>query len=206
MARLFHVKHNLDPLLRALDWIGETYHQDAVERCRHFADLLVTEGIPAGAIGPNEASRVWDRHIVDSVCFAAGAEGIDWLDVGSGGGLPGIPLALCYPQAQLTLLDRSGRRTDLLSRWLAVLRLDNAVVMTGDIDAYEDSHDTLLFRGSLRLDRAIATVTRLEARSGVFGFSHGVGSSPLPSTQNVTTIPVPDTVLDTGVTLLRITP
>lgn len=204
---LFHVKHGDHATLEAvLRWVAKTADRRALERCAQYAELLVSEGIPAGAIGPNEAHRVWSRHVLDSVCFAAGGVGTDWLDVGTGAGLPGIPLACCYPDLELTLLDRSGRRVDLLRRWIRVLELDNVNIVQGDVDTYERRHETLCFRGSLTLDAARITTRRLARNVGVFALSHsGQGTTETPP-DDTGLIRVPLRVLDTGVLLLRITP
>jgi len=192
-------------LHNVLTWVDRPYADDAFDRCRRLAGLLIEEGITAGAIGPHEADRVWSRHILDSVCFAAAGAGTTWLDVGTGAGLPGLPMALCYPELEMTLLDRSGRRLDLVRRWSRILELENVSVVEGDIADYDDRHDTLCFRGSLQLDAA-RTATRRHATSvGVFGLSH-IGRAPPPDADDVEVIVVPRSVLDTGVTLLRITP
>lgn len=201
---MFHVKHAA--VLRALEWIGIEPDTTLIDRMSTFADFLAVEGLRAGVIGPNEPERLWSRHIADSVCFGGVAVGDSWLDVGSGGGLPGIPLALCRPDVELTLLDRSGRRTDLLRRWTRALDMQNVQVVCDDVDRYTTRHDSVLFRGSLGLEEAIACTARLASMVGVFGLSHGsrdltVTAAELPGVER---IEVPEMVLDSAATLLRI--
>lgn len=203
------MKHDSIASLHAvLAWLDRKPTPVSLERCRTYAELLVTEGIPAGAIGPNEADRIWSRHVADSVCFAAVARGDDWLDVGTGAGLPGIPIACCFPETRVTLLDRSGRRVDLLRRWVRILELDNVDIVESDIGHYTIQHDIVCFRGSQRLEPAIATTHRLASVAGVFGLSHAGGESAdldAATVDLVDVVVVPPSVLDTGVTLLRIT-
>lgn len=193
------------PLVRVLGWVGLEPTPRIIEQCSRFKELLATEGVTGGVIGPNEVPKLWSRHLADSACFLAAAEGSSWLDVGSGGGLPGIPLAICRPDVLVTLLDRSGRRIDAVRRWVRVLDLANVEVLHADVHRHRTTYDTLFFRGSLDLVTAIECTNRLARGAGVFGFSHA-GSPPPESLSRIEAIEVPPSVLDSGVTLLRITP
>lgn len=200
---MFHVKHLA--LLRALEWIDIGVTDSIIDKSKGFVDLLGDEGLRSGVIGPNEPPRLWNRHIADSVCFGKLAIGARWLDVGSGGGLPGIPLAICHPDVEVTLLDRSGRRTDLVRRWIRALDLENVDVIQGDVDHHEEIHDTLLFRASLGLEDAVTCTRRLASSVGVFGLSHATPGLGV-ELDGVETVRVPESVLDSAATLLRITP
>ncbi|MCL2783588.1 MAG: class I SAM-dependent methyltransferase, partial [Propionibacteriaceae bacterium] len=82
---------------------------------REYQDLLATTGLQWGLLGPREAERLWSRHILNSVAIASLIpEGASVLDVGSGAGLPGIPLALARPDLHVTLLDSLLRRAKFL--------------------------------------------------------------------------------------------
>ncbi|MDR1834053.1 MAG: 16S rRNA (guanine(527)-N(7))-methyltransferase RsmG [Propionibacteriaceae bacterium] len=94
-----------------------------------YHSLLAGRGIEWGLVGPNEGSRLWERHILNSLALEPLiAEGERVLDVGSGAGLPGIPLAIVRPDLQVTLLDSMQRRTDFLRLAVAELGLSNATV------------------------------------------------------------------------------
>lgn len=109
-----------------------------LELLARFARLLEQEALPAGAIGPSEASRLHDRHLHDSLGFAvawqgeAAPEGL--IDVGSGAGLPGIPLAILWPECEVRLVERSGRRARFLRRAARVLGLDSVSVVESGIE------------------------------------------------------------------------
>ncbi|HKJ12961.1 MAG TPA: 16S rRNA (guanine(527)-N(7))-methyltransferase RsmG [Ornithinimicrobium sp.] len=80
-----------------------------------YAELLVTTGIEHGLLGPREASKVWERHIVN----CAAVESLlphrsRLIDIGSGAGLPGLALAIARPDLKVTLVEPMARRT----RWL----------------------------------------------------------------------------------------
>lgn len=156
---------------------------DALER---YATLLIDEAGPAGGIGPAEADRIFDRHIGDALAFLLGLpEGVpsSLIDVGSGAGLPGVPLAIALPDTHIVLLDRSGRRTALLRRFVRVLRLDNVSIVEGDVSGITDAHDVVTFRASLPVLAASRTVMRLAYPTsgvGLFGLSRLPTAPVLP--------------------------
>jgi 16S rRNA (guanine527-N7)-methyltransferase len=89
-----------------------------------FAELLCTAGVDRGLLGPREAARIWPRHLLSSAALSellpAGAEVVD---VGSGAGLPGVPLAIARPDLQLTLVEPMQRRVRFLEEVVAALGL-----------------------------------------------------------------------------------
>src|SRR5688572_9522148 len=96
----------------------------AAERCFgdrlplavRYAELLMSDGVVRGLIGPREASRVWDRHILNCAVVSELIEpDARVVDVGSGAGLPGIVLAVARPDLSVILLEPLARRTAFLS-------------------------------------------------------------------------------------------
>jgi 16S rRNA (guanine527-N7)-methyltransferase len=82
---------------------------------RRFATHLVTSGIERGLIGPREATRVWERHLLNCAVVAEVVpDGARLVDVGSGAGLPGIPLALARLDLSVVLVEPLARRVDWL--------------------------------------------------------------------------------------------
>ncbi len=84
---------------------------DRLPRAVRYAQLLADTGVVRGLIGPRETERLWDRHLLN--CAVVGElvpESCRVLDVGSGAGLPGIPLALARPDLAVTLLEPMARR------------------------------------------------------------------------------------------------
>jgi len=113
----------------ALDGGGETLLEA-------YGEWLASEGIAAGLLSPTEAGRVEDRHVNDSLSFLMAwpaAPPATLHDAGSGGGLPGIPLAIALPETQVVLVERSSRRSELLKRAARVLGIENIEVQTRDL-------------------------------------------------------------------------
>lgn len=78
------------------------------------------------------------RHLLDSLSVAAyvAEAGDNWLDVGSGGGMPGIPLAILFPGKQFTLLDSNGKKTRFLTQVKLELKLPNLQVIHSRVEGF----------------------------------------------------------------------
>ncbi len=85
-----------------------------------------------GLIGPREVPRLWDRHVLNCAVLAELLPaGTTLCDVGSGAGLPGIPVALARPDVSVTLLEPLLRRTTFLEEVVRELGLENVTVLRG---------------------------------------------------------------------------
>lgn len=95
-----------------------------------YARMLAVDGTQRGLIGPRETPRLWERHLLNCAVVAELVpDGADVLDVGSGAGLPGIPLAIARPDLLVTLVEPMERRTTFLSEVVTRLGIDNIEVL-----------------------------------------------------------------------------
>jgi len=86
-----------------------------LDQAVRFADLLCTAGVERGLIGPREPERIWTRHLLGGAALSALVPaGSDVVDLGSGAGLPGIPLAIARPDLTVTLVEPMLRRVHFL--------------------------------------------------------------------------------------------
>ena len=91
------------------------YFPSKEEEIRRYAELLRTVGIERGLIGPREGEKIWERHIFNSLpVISLIPQGSSLIDIGSGAGLPGIPIALARPDLDVTLIEPHQRRVDFL--------------------------------------------------------------------------------------------
>jgi 16S rRNA (guanine527-N7)-methyltransferase len=190
---MFHVKHPNDQaassgrlLLPADSATQLTVTDSQVEQLQRYAAWLESEAIPAGGIGPNEAMRIWDRHVIDALAYAiAEPPRPRAIDVGTGAGLPGIPLAIITPNTKWTLLDRSQRRIDLVRRAIRILRLDNVETSTTALgEANARLYPYAVSRAVLPLEAAAREMPRVLEPEGVavVGIHRGDEPPTLPTT------------------------
>jgi 16S rRNA (guanine527-N7)-methyltransferase len=97
-----------------------------------YADLLGTAGVERGLIGPRESDRIWERHILNSAVLASLVPAdARVVDLGSGAGLPGIPLAIARPDLTVVLLEPMQRRVTFLQECVDTLELPRVSVHRG---------------------------------------------------------------------------
>lgn len=96
---------------------------------QRYTEILAGAGVERGLIGPREIERLWDRHVLNSAAIAELLSPHERLaDIGSGAGLPGIPLALARPDLEVTLVEPLLRRSEFLTEVIAELGLTVGVV------------------------------------------------------------------------------
>jgi 16S rRNA (guanine527-N7)-methyltransferase len=136
-----------------------TVFGDRLPLARRFAEHLVTSGVERGLIGPREAPRVWDRHIINCAVVAELVPvGARLVDVGSGAGLPGIPLALARPDLGVVLVEPLARRVD----WLREVITDLGVAVEVERGRAEENVVRRRWEGAdVVTARAVAPLARL---------------------------------------------
>ncbi|OXM74524.1 MULTISPECIES: 16S rRNA (guanine(527)-N(7))-methyltransferase RsmG [Amycolatopsis] len=102
---------------------------DGLGQAVQFAEMLERYGVQRGLIGPREVERLWDRHLLNSAVIGEHIDsGVRVIDVGSGAGFPGVPLAIARPDLDLVLVEPMARRADWLNEVAESIKLDVTVV------------------------------------------------------------------------------
>lgn len=130
---------------------------DRLPLAERYAAALAGDGVVRGLIGPREAPRLWERHLLN--CAVLGEllpEGASVCDIGSGAGLPGLVLAIARPDLRVTLVEPLLRRTTFLDEVVAELGLSSVEVVRGRA---EDLHGRRTF--GVVTSRAVAPLDRL---------------------------------------------
>ena len=144
----------------AADVFGEApavFGEAIAQACR-YAELLATDGVTRGLIGPRETDRLWERHLLNCAVVAELLpERGELVDIGSGAGLPGIVLAMLRPSLQVILLEPLLRRSVFLEECVAELGLSNAVVVRARAEEKAAAH----INADIATARAVAPLDRL---------------------------------------------
>lgn len=123
-----------------------------------YAELLAVAADERGLLGPREASRLWERHLLNCAVIAALIPpGSSIVDVGSGPGLPGLPIAIVRPDCRVVLLEPTLRRVEFLHEVVSDLGIGDRV--TVDRGRAEDRAGWL--RTGVVTARAVAPLARL---------------------------------------------
>lgn len=153
---------------------------DRLELAERYAELLATEGVVRGLIGPREGARLWERHLLN--CAVLGElvpPGSTVCDVGSGAGLPGIVLAIARPDLTVTLVEPLLRRTTFLQEVVADLGLSGVEVHRARAEALHGSRtfDVVTSRAVAPLDRLLAWSMPLVAPTGALVAMKGTSAA-----------------------------
>jgi 16S rRNA (guanine527-N7)-methyltransferase len=125
---------------------------------RASLEQAYAEAVRFGFLGPREQERLWERHLDDAFGLAAIRQPEPeehWADLGSGAGLPGLPLALVHRATTFTLIDAQRRRLDWVAATAAELHLTNVEVVHARLEDYG--------RGPARQSFDVATARALGA-------------------------------------------
>ena len=134
-----------------------------------YVDILADAGVVRGLIGRREADRLWDRHILNSIAVTSlVAREATVVDVGSGAGLPGIPLAVLRPDLRVTLLEPLLRRVNFLNETVEALGLaDRVTVVRGRAEEHRERYDVVLARAVAPLVKLVPWCAPLRSPTGM---------------------------------------
>jgi 16S rRNA (guanine527-N7)-methyltransferase len=134
-----------------------------IDKARLFTTRLANDSETFGLLGPRELPRIWSRHVINSGLLAELVpDGTKVVDVGSGAGLPGIPMAIAQPNAHFTLVEPMERRSSWLEEVIKDLGLGNvAVVRARAEEVTESDFDFATARAVAALDKLLRLLTPL---------------------------------------------
>ena len=150
------------------DAIAVRLYRDNYKTIRQYVDILASRGVDWGLIGPREIGRLWERHILNSIALESLIpEGCRVADVGSGAGLPGIPLAILRPDLEMILIEPMLRRSNFLTEAIDELGLDDRVsVVRGRAEDADLHVDVVVSRAVAKLATLINWTADLIVDSG----------------------------------------
>jgi 16S rRNA (guanine527-N7)-methyltransferase len=128
-----------------------------IEKARAFAQKLANDSDDLGLLGPRELDKLWSRHILNSAVVAETVNPGDHVaDVGSGAGLPGIPMAIALPEAHFVLIEPMERRSTWMLEVIQELGLTNVEVRRARAEEVLDlKFDIVTARAVAALDKLL---------------------------------------------------
>ena len=161
---------DLRPLLRrGIDTLGLDLSDESVDKLLQYVDLLVTWNAAYNLSGITDPTEMLHRHIEDSLSIFPFLKGTRVLDIGTGAGLPGIPLAVCLPDREFHLLDSNGKKMRFLFQVKSQLQLANVVLHHERAEdcAVQPAFDTVVSRAVGSLGELVRLGGPLLTRDGV---------------------------------------
>ena len=127
-----------------------------IDQARGYAAALVRDSDTLGLLGPREMPKLWSRHILNSAVVAELVnDGETVADVGSGAGLPGIPMAIAKPNAHFTLIEPMERRSEWLKQMVEELDLKNVTVLRARAEEVGQAFDVVTARAVAALPKLL---------------------------------------------------
>ena len=161
-------QHLISQLQRGCDELGQSLEARQQEQLLGYLTLLSKWNKTYNLTAVRDEGQMVTRHLLDSLAIMPYLSGGRFIDVGTGAGLPGVPLAIAHPQHEFHLLDSNGKKTRFLFQVKTALCLDNIVVHQARVEAFRvaESFDTVLSRAFASLQDMVQGCRHLLAPGG----------------------------------------
>jgi len=148
--------------------LGLAVAPGVLESLLDYVELLARWNATYNLTAVRAPDEMITRHLLDSLAVAPLVEGDTLADLGTGAGLPGIPLAILAPQRRHVLIDSNGKKTRFLREAVRVLQLDNVEVQQSRVEAARGSYDCVTARAFTTLREMLELGGHLLAPDGVW--------------------------------------
>lgn len=160
-----------------------------------YLQLLLKWNQTYNLVASHDANQILISHVFDSLSIAAYLEGKNILDVGSGAGFPGIPLAIIFPEKKFTLLDSIGKKIQFLTQVKIKLALQNVRVIQHRVEEYKSQacYDNIISRAVTSIPKLIDLTQHLLCHQGKYLMMKGIQHlevGELSSAWQITTEPL----------------
>jgi 16S rRNA (guanine527-N7)-methyltransferase len=165
-----------DQLKRGLIALGLTLERDIQQRLLDYIALIEKWNRVYNLTAIREPEKMVSHHLLDSLAVAPHLHAKRLLDVGSGAGLPGIPLALAKPDAHVTLLDSNHKKAAFLNQAVIELKLKNAEVCSERVESWQTQNrfDVIISRAFSDMGEFVRITRHLLAPGGMFAAMKGL--------------------------------
>lgn len=159
-------------------YFGDDFSSAQMEQFAALGDLYATWNSRINVISRKDIDNLYERHVQHSLAiyrFLGNLkEGTRLMDMGTGGGFPGIPLAIAYPQCPFHLIDRIGKKIRVAQEVARAIGLTNVTFQHGDIGECRGKFDFVVSRAVMRLDALVPLIRRNISRDSVNSEPNGL--------------------------------
>lgn len=150
--------------------LGVSISQAQSEKLLDYLELLIKWNKAYNLTAIREPEEMFVKHLLDSISIAPYISGENILDVGTGPGLPGIPMAILYPEKKFSLLDSNGKKTRFLVQAKLSLALDNIEISNARVETFSSAKlfDQIMSRAFTALDNMVEICKHLLSNNGQF--------------------------------------
>ena len=169
------LKKILSEGLRQLN-LAQTLDNKQQDKLIKYVELLNKWNKAYNLTAVRKPEQMVVRHLLDSLSISPFIQGKKILDVGTGAGLPGIPLAILFPEHHFTLLDSNSKKTRFVVQASSELELPNVDVVQSRVEEFQsaDGFDTIITRAYSAIGNMVEQTSHLLLSDGVFLAMKGV--------------------------------
>lgn len=156
-------------LMAGMESLGLSVGEDRIERLLSFIKLIEKWNKAYNLTAIRDREEMVRLHLLDSLAVLDFIEGRRVIDIGTGAGLPGIPLAICRPETEFMLLDSNAKKTRFVQQAVLELKLGNVAVCHSRVEQYqpEIAFDTVITRAFAGLPIIVELTAHLLGKGGI---------------------------------------
>lgn len=149
-----------------------------LEQLKALGELYADWNAKINVISRKDIDNLYLHHVIHSLTIARFLgelkDGTTMLDMGTGGGFPGIPLAIMYPGCRFHLVDRIGKKLRVAGEIAQAIGLENVTFQHGDIGECRDKYDYVVSRAVMRLDELVPLIRKNVKADSVNRYTNGL--------------------------------
>ena len=160
--------HNKAVLVSGLETLGIKNQDNLIDKLLIYMKLLIKWNQTYNLTAITEEQHIITHHLLDCLSVIKFVNSTNILDLGSGAGLPGLILALCFPDKKITMVDKVGKKTAFIQQAIGEFSLNNARVLNGrveDMKNYRD-YDGIISRAFSDMETMIKLTSHLLSKEG----------------------------------------
>ncbi len=149
--------------------MGLSSTPEQLKKQARYLDLLLEANKNINLTGIKEPKAAVIKHTLDSLSASSAIEGVKIIDIGSGGGTPGIPLAIALPEKKFYLIEATQKKASFLNEAIRALKLDNVEIICERGESVTNlSADTVISRAFGTINYLVTTSRHMVPKGGLF--------------------------------------